>query len=89
MKQHNVPQDLATSLRVSLLNAPFASPFVAGLLPSGSLERGLTIGAKFFFGEWLRVMPMCVQSQQHRRAFLHNAHACMTTSVNATLVPFW
>ena len=33
-------------------------------------------------------MPMCIQSQQHRRTFLHNAHSCVTASVNATLVPF-
>jgi hypothetical protein len=31
---------------------------------------------------------MRVQSQEHRRTFLHNAHSRVTTSVNATLVSF-
>jgi hypothetical protein len=33
-------------------------------------------------------MPMRVQGQQHGCAFVHDAHAGMTTPVNATLVPF-
>lgn len=46
------------------------------------------IGAKLFFREWLRMMPVGVQSQQHRGAFLYDPHSCMTTSVNASLVSF-
>jgi hypothetical protein len=48
----------------------------------------IPIRPEFLFGEWFGMVPMRVESQQHRCSFLHNAHAGVTTPVDATLVSF-
>jgi len=49
---------------------------------------GVSVGSKLCLGERLWVVPMGVQGQHHRRAFLHHSYPRMTAAVNAPLVAF-
>src|SRR5206468_3783046 len=47
---------------------------------------GIAIRPKLLFRERLRMVAMGVQGQHHRRTFLDDSYARMTTAVDATLV---
>lgn len=45
------------------------------------------VGEQIAGGEWLRVVEMRIQGVDQARAFLHNPHAGMFVSMNATFMP--